>query len=265
MLLVIDVGNTETVLGVFDGGGTLSAHWRLSSTIHRTADECRIMLKMWAGEKGLSFADIGGVVISSVVPMLTGIFVDMVNKTFSIEPLIVSWETDTGLDIQIESPNTLGADRICNAVAGMARFGGPLVVVDFGTATTFDVVGENGAYLGGAIVLGLKTAAIELHRVAAMLPKVELVFPAHVIERNTETCMRSGIMWGTVAMIDGMIDKIMEEARWKSARIVGTGGLAAVIKQKSKRIECVEPFLTLEGMRLIHDRVAKQKKQGGKA
>jgi type III pantothenate kinase len=264
MLLAIDVGNTETVLGLFDQGGTLLAHWRLSSTVHRTADECRIMLRMWAVEKGLSFSDIGGAVISSVVPTLTGIFVDMVKKAFSVEPLIITWESDSGLSIQIESPSTLGADRICNAVAGMARFGGPLVVVDFGTATTFDVVSETGAYLGGAIVLGLKTAALELHRVAAMLPKVDLVFPPSVIEKNTETCMQSGIMWGTVAMVDGMIDKIMDEAGWKSVRVVGTGGLAAMIQEKSKRIECVDPFLTLEGMRLIFNRVTKTKKQGGK-
>jgi type III pantothenate kinase len=265
MLLVIDVGNTETVLGIFDDGGRLSAHWRLSSTIHRTADECRIMLRMWAEEKGLKLSEVDGAVISSVVPSLTGIFIEMTRQAFSIDPVQVTSQTDSGLVIQIESPETLGADRICNAVGGMARFGGPLVVVDFGTATTFDVVSEAGAYLGGAIVLGLKTSALELHRVAAKLPKVDLAFPPSVIGKNTETSMQSGILWGTVAMADGMIERIMNETGWKSARVVGTGGLAGIIQEKSKRIERVEPFLTLEGMRIIYHRVVKTKKQGGKA
>ena len=264
MLLVIDVGNTETVLGLFRGE-TLAAHWRLSSTVHRTADECRILLKMWADEKAMDLSGLRGAVLSSVVPSLTAVFTEMVEEGFGIKPVLVNSETETGLQIRIESPRTLGADRICNAVAGFVRFGGPLVVVDFGTATTFDVVSAEGEYLGGAIALGIKSAAMELHRVAAKLPKVDLVFPESTIGKTTETSMQSGILWGTAAMVDGMIERIAAETGCFDIRVVATGGLAGLLYGKSKRIRFVEPFLTLEGMRIIYHKMKGENHQGGKA
>lgn len=264
MLLAIDIGNTETVLGLFRGDA-LAAHWRISSSLHRTSDECRILLKMWAQEKGVAFSEIRGAVLSSVVPSLTSVFSEMVKQAFGIDPIEVDSETDTGLSILVESPRTLGADRICNAVAGFTRFSGPLVVVDFGTATTFDVVSQQGEYVGGVIVLGMKSAALELHRAAAKLPKVDLVFPKFVIGKTTESSMQSGILWGTVVLIDGLIDRIIEETGWTGLRVAATGGLAGLMQGKSKRIQFIEPFLTLEGMKIIYQRVKHRSKQGGQA
>jgi len=255
MLLVIDVGNTETVFGLY-AGDALKTHWRLSSHVNRTADESWILLRMWCDSQNLRAADIRGVVISSVVPNLTSVFSDMASRHLKTDPLIVSSETDTGLVILYDTPRTVGADRICNAVGGIARHGTPLVIVDFGTATTFDVISEKKEYLGGMICLGLRGAAQELHRVAAKLPRVDLVFPDSVVGRNTETSIQSGIMWGTSIMVDGLVNAIAAELGVPDLRAVATGGMAELISAKSRRIRSVEPFLTLEGMKLIHRRIA---------
>jgi type III pantothenate kinase len=254
MLLVIDVGNTETVFGLY-AGDELRTHWRFSSHVNRTADESWILLRMWCDSQSLRADDIRGVVISSVVPNLTSVFSDMASRHLKTDPLVVSSETDTGLLILYDTPRTVGADRICNAVAGVARFGAPLVVVDFGTATTFDVISGNKEYLGGLICLGLKGAAQELHRVAAKLPKVDLVFPGSIVGRNTETSIQSGIMWGTSIMVDGLIQAIAADIGVSDLTAVATGGMAELICAKSRTIRNVEPFLTLEGMRLIHRRI----------
>jgi len=259
MLLVIDVGNTETVFGIYQNE-ELIAYWRLSSKNQRTADECWIILKMWCETQSLSILDINGIVISSVVPLLASIFKEMSVRYLKLEPLIVSSSTNTGIEILYDTPRTVGADRICNAVAGFSHFGGPLIVVDFGTATTFDVISKNGKYLGGVIALGLKGASEELHRISAKLPRVDLEFPAFVVGKTTETSMQSGILWGTVALIDGMVEKIMNEMKWKNPKIIATGGIAPVLIEKSERIEHVEPHLTLEGMRLIYKRYSKKSK-----
>jgi type III pantothenate kinase len=255
MLLVIDVGNTETVFGLYEGDA-LKTHWRLSSHMNRTADESWILLRMWCDSQNLRAAEVRGVVISSVVPDLTSVFSDMASRHLKTEPLIVSCETDTGLAILYDTPRTVGADRICNAVAGVARFGAPLVIVDFGTATTFDVISEKKEYLGGLICLGLGGAAQELHRIAAKLPKVDLVFPDAVVGRNTETSIQSGIMWGAAIMVDGLVHAISEELGVGEIRAVATGGMAGLISAKSRSLRSVEPFLTLEGMKLIHQRIA---------
>lgn len=253
MLLVIDVGNTETVLGLYREK-TLISHWRMSSKVQRTSDECWILLKMWMDQVSESGSSIRGVAIASVVPSLTSVFSDMAHRHLGIDPLMIGADVDTGLVLLYDSPGTVGADRICNAVAGYHRFGGPLIVVDFGTATTFDVITEKGEYAGGVISLGLSGTAYELHRLAAKLPHVGLVFPSAVIGRNTEDSMRSGIMWGAVAMVDGMIQYIQNEMSWKEIQAVATGGAAACVAQKTQRVNRVEPDLTLEGMRLIYDR-----------
>jgi type III pantothenate kinase len=259
MLFVIDIGNTETVIGLFIKED-LKSHWRLASRIHRTADEYWIFIKAWCDEEGYSLSGLEGVVISSVVPTLTELFSKIVRIRLGLEPLIVQADSDTGLRNCYDIPSMVGADRICNAVAGYTRFGGPLIVVDFGTATTFDVVSGKGDYLGGIISLGLKGASQELHRIAAKLPRVELVFPPRIVGTRTETSIQSGIMWGTVALVDGMINKIQKEMNWSDVQVVATGGVAETVVEKSERIKIVEPFLTLYGMKIIYQRIGRNGK-----
>jgi len=210
MLLVVDIGNTEIIIGLYDND-VLKGHWRLSSIQPKTIDECFVLLNIWLGNDGFSEKDIKGMVISSVVPYFQYVFGDMARKKFNIEPVIISSELDTGIDILYDSPEMVGADRICNAVAGYSLYGGPLIVVDFGTATTFDVISKKGEYLGGVIALGLKGASQQLHLLAAKLPRVELEFPGTIVGTNTEDSMKSGIMWGTVSLIDGVVKKILQE------------------------------------------------------
>lgn len=260
MLLVIDVGNTETVFGIYQKD-TLLTHWRLSSPMYRTMDETWILLNGWCQLKQITVSQVRGVVISSVVPNLTSMLVEMTRKYLEIDPLVVSAEIDTGLVIRYETPKTVGADRICNAVGGIHRFGAPLVVVDFGTAITLDVISEHREYLGGIICLGLKAAAHQLHTVAAKLPRVELAFPKFVIGRDTETSIQSGLLWGTVTMIDGLIERIANELQISSIRAIATGGQAGLIAPYCRSIETVEPFLTLEGMKTIYNHIKSQKQR----
>lgn len=254
MLLVVDAGNTEIVFGLYEEEN-LSAHLRLSSKPDRTSDEYWILLKTWCENRGFSLSNVEGVVISSVVPSLTTVFEKISSNYIKMKPLVITAETDTGLKILYETPQTVGADRICNAVAGHILYGTPLIVVDFGTATTFDVISEKGEYLGGVITLGLRGITQELHRLTAKLPKVDLVFPHTVVGRTTETSIQSGIMWGSVVVVDGMVNRIIKEMKWEKAHVVSTGGMASTVVEKSDRIQAVEPFLTLEGMRFIFQRI----------
>jgi len=255
MLMVIDVGNTETVFGLYEGN-RLKTHWRMSSAPYRTPDECWIFCKFWLESESTRLPEVEGVVISSVMPFLTTVLTRMCEKRLGKTPLIITAEIDSGMQILYDSPRDVGADRICDAVAGFQKYGGPLIVIDFGTATTFDVVSETGAYLGGAIALGLHGASNELHRLAAKLPRVELQFPDRVVGDNTEKSMQSGIMWGTISMIDGMIERIEHEMKWKKAKVIATGGLAESLSGRLSRIDHLEPFLTLDGMRLLYERIS---------
>jgi len=259
VILAIDIGNTETVVGIYQSD-RLIGHWRLSSNTPKTADECWILLSTWCRLKEISLSHMQGVVISSVVPSLTSVFKEVSKKYFKMDPLMVSSEIETGLEIQYDSPRTVGADRICNGVAGYEKYGGPLIVVDFGTATTFDVISENKAYLGGVIALGVQGASQELHRLAAKLPRVELVFPSSVVGRTTEASIQSGILWGTVALVDGVVDRIKNEMGWQETNVIATGGIAALIVNQSKQIQKVEPFLTLEGMKILFEENEKKQK-----
>ena len=254
MLLVVDIGNTEIVIGIYDNDN-LKGHWRLSSSQQKTIDECWGLLHIWLKSGGFSNNDIKGIVISSVVPYYQYVFKDMAKKIFNIEPVIISSKLDTGIEILYDSPEMVGADRICNAVAGYFLYGGPLIVVDFGTATTFDVVSKKGEYLGGVIALGLKGASQQLHKLAAKLPRVELEYPARVVGSNTESSIQSGIMWGTVSLVDGMIKKILNEKKWEKAHLIATGGMASDIVKHSETLKEASPFLTLEGMRIIYKRI----------
>ncbi|MBP1691096.1 MAG: coaX [Bacteroidetes bacterium] len=255
MLLAIDIGNTHTVIGVYDGE-TLVADWRLASVTHRTADENWLTIKSFCLDASIDPARITAVGISSVVPDLTFVYEHLARKHFRVEPLTVSGTLDLGMRILYHDPSAVGADRLCNAVAGFAKYGGPLIIIDFGTATTYDVLSAQGDYLGGVITLGLESMASELHRRAAKLPRVELRFPPQAIGQDTVASMQAGIMLGTVDALEGMIGRIRAELG-AQARVIATGGLARVVAQHTKSIERVEPSLVLDGIRLICARAGK--------
>ncbi|MBM4161263.1 MAG: type III pantothenate kinase [Ignavibacteria bacterium] len=256
MLLAIDIGNTHTVFGVYEKD-RLITDWRVTSMLQRTEDEVGTQVQLFLKEAGIPPRKIDGVGISSVVPNLTDIFSAMAEKYFHVQPLLVSPALDLGFSIHYDDPNSVGADRLCNAVAGHARFGGPLIIIDFGTATTYDVVAANGDYLGGVISPGIETSAVDLHRRAAKLPKVELRFPKAVIGRDTVSSMQAGILLGAVDAMEGMVGRIQAEIvkqEGKKARVVATGGFARLMARHSTVIsECV-PSLVLDGVRLVYER-----------
>jgi type III pantothenate kinase len=253
MLLAIDIGNTHTVLGVF-AGDRLIADWRISSSANRTADETWLTIKSLCDQANIRTESIHQVGISSVVPDLTGVYETIASKYLHCNPLNVTSELGLGVSIRYKDPSAVGADRLCNAVAGFHKYGGPLIIIDFGTATTFDVVSERGDYLGGVICLGLESSASELHRRAARLPKIDLVFPSTVIGQDTVSSMQAGVMIGTVETVEGIVRRIRKELG-TPARVIATGGLSAVVAQHTAMIEACEPALVLEGIRLIISRV----------
>jgi len=253
-LVVVDAGNTETVIGIFRDG-RLCGPWRLASDAERTADEYWLLLGLLAREAGIAPGDLAGMSIGSVVPPISTAFRDVGEKRLGVKTLVVTGETDAGIRVRVDTPREVGADRIANAVAAYRLYGGPCVVVDLGTATTFDVVSPRGDYLGGAIAPGLMTSSRDLFRRAARLSAVDLVFPGRVIGRNTADSMRSGILYGTVGQIDGIIARMRREWR-RDFTVLGTGGLAGLIAGRSAEIDKVVPDLTLQGLRLIFDRVS---------
>jgi len=253
VLLAIDVGNTHTVIGLYEGE-RLVADWRIASLTHRTADENWLAIKSFCTEAGIQPSDISGVGISSVVPDLTDIFEAMARKYLRVEPVTVSASLNLGIKILYKDPTAVGADRICNAIAGFRKYGGPLIIIDFGTATTYDVVSKEGDYLGGVITLGLESSAAELHRRAAKLPKIELHFPSSVIGQETVSSMQAGIMFGTVDAIEGIVRRIQKELGEQS-RVIATGGLSGIMASHTGIIEAVEPSLVLDGIRLIYGKV----------
>ena len=252
MLLAIDIGNTHTVLGVFDKNQLLS-DWRISSAIARTEDECWLAVKLFLENGNIKPKRIRGVGISSVVPNLTDIFQAMIRKYFNVEPLTVSADSKLGMEIRYDDPNAVGADRLCNAVAGFGKYGGPLIIIDFGTATTYDVISDSGAYLGGIISPGMEIAAADLHRRSAKLPKIDLHFPQKVIGTDTISSMQSGVLYATVDAMEGMIQRI-KDVVGKEAKVVATGGYAKLIEEHSRGIDYLEPSLVLDGVRLIYER-----------
>lgn len=255
MLLAIDIGNTHIVLGLYQGEKLLS-HWRISSSIPRTEDEYWVLIKTLCQGWDLDVKAIKGVIISSVVPNLATIFDKISREFLDIDPVVVDHTLDLGIKILYKDPGAVGADRICNAVAGFEKYGGPLIIVDFGTATTLDVISAKGEYLGGIIAPGVETSASELFKRAAKLPRVELKFPGELIGRDTESAMQSGIMYGAVEQVDGLVGRIKQEIG--QAEVVATGGLASLVVEKSKTIDKVEPFLTLEGLKIIYNRVERK-------
>lgn len=258
MLLAIDVGNTDTVIGIYRGE-TLAADWRMASLTHRTVDENWLTIRSFCTEASIPLDSIDGVGISSVVPDLTGVFESLARKYFRVEPVTVTAALDLGIRVLYTDPSGVGADRLCNAIAGFAKYGGPLVVIDFGTATTFDVISASGDYMGGVITLGLESTAAELHRRAARLPKIELRFPSSVIGKETEASMQSGVMFGAVDAVEGTIRRIATELGTKP-KVIATGGLSTVIAAHTNVIEACEPSLVLDGVRMIYERVKKNRR-----
>lgn len=251
MLLVFDIGNTNIVLGAYEGEELLQ-HWRVSTDRQKTGDEYGMLINNLFAYGGLSIRDISEVIISSVVPPLVVPLVKMCQRYFKVEPLVVGPGIKTGIFIKYENPREVGADRIVNAVAAHHKYSGPLIIVDFGTATTFCAISENGDYLGGAISPGIGISTEALFQRAAKLPRIELVKPKTVICRNTVTSMQSGIIFGFVGQVEGIVRRMKEELG-QDAYVIATGGLANLIAQETTIINSVEHFLTLEGLRIIYN------------
>ena len=252
MLLAADVGNTHTVLGLFKGA-TLLADWRVATRHNMTCDELGVLWRSLLMQADLADRTLEGMIVSSVVPDLDGAIALTGSKYFDQQTLFVGPGIKTGLPILYENPHEVGADRIVNAVAAKERYGVPVVVLDFGTGTTFDVVSANGEYMGGIIAPGLGVSAEALFSKAARLHRVEVRRPENVIGRNTEESLRAGLYYGYLAMVEGLIARITESLD-QPTPVVATGGLADVFADDLKVLHAVDPGLTLEGLRLIWDR-----------
>lgn len=252
MLLVMDVGNTNTVMGVYDGR-RLVVSWRLTSRREQTADEYGVFTQALLRGQGIEPRAIRDIVISTVVPPVQPILEEMCGKYFGLHPYLVEPAENAPLPILVENPREIGADRIANAVAGIALYGPPLIVIDFGTATTFDCISPRGEFLGGAIAPGITTAAEALFAKAARLFRVELARPKEVIGRNTVTNIQSGLIYGYAGLVDGLVERLRAEMEG-DPKVVATGGLAPLIHQVAQTIHEVNLDLTLEGLRIIHER-----------
>ncbi len=251
MLLVININNTNTMLGLYRNK-TWVANWRIASNRSKLPDEYAILLKNLFDFASLSWKDISGVALASVVPPLTTTFVDMCKRFLGCNPLVVTNEINTGIKVLIDYPAEVGSDRILNALSTHRRHGSPAIVVDFGTATTFDAISADGDYIGGAITPGLGIAAEALFGRTAKLPRIELVAPPAAIGRNTVHAMQSGLILGYVGLIEGLVARIRAELGG-CAKVIATGGLAPMVAKETDIIDTVDQMLTLEGLRLIFD------------
>ncbi len=250
MLLAVDVGNTNVAFALFDGE-RLAADWRVTSHRERTADEVAVELRQLFSLRGLELSVVTGVVISSVVPNLNAALIEASRRYLKHEPVMVGPGVKTSVRIRAENPKEVGADRIANALAAYTKYGGPVVVIDFGTAVTYDAINADGDYLGGAIAPGVEISLDALVSQTAMLRRVEPVAPDSVIGRNTVTSIQSGLVWGFVAQVEGMVARMVKELGG-SARVIATGGQASLVAGLTHVIEATDPLLTLEGLRLIY-------------
>ena len=250
MLLVIDAGNTNIVLGIYDGEQLLR-NWRISTDKSKSADEYGILFNNLLVLTGIGLANITDIIISSVVPTLTGVLERLSLNYFGIKPHLVGPGIKTGMPIHYDNPKEVGADRIVNAVAGFEKFKTSLIIVDFGTATTFDYVNGKGEYCGGAIAPGLMISMEALFQKASKLPWVEIVKPPGVIAKNTVNSMQAGIYYGYIGLVDEIVGRMKRESR-ENPKVIATGGLAGLIAPESKTIDAVEEYLTLEGLRILY-------------
>lgn len=251
MLLAVDIGNTSIKLGVFKGE-ELHTTWHMSTSIHRMVDEYAALLLTLLHHRGLNIADIKEVALCSVVPPLIATFDELFKRYFHVSPLVVGAGIKTGVRIRMDNPREVGTDRIVNAAAAHHLYGGPIIIADLGTATTFDTVSKEGDYLGGAIAPGITTGAEALSTRTAMLPRVELIPPKRAIGTNTITAMQSGIVFGYVGLIEGIVSRIQRELGVKT-KVVATGGYAELLAKETPVFDVINPDLTLIGLRFIYE------------
>jgi type III pantothenate kinase len=248
-LFCVDIGNTNVVMGLYEGED-LVAHWRIATDPRRMADEYAMLILDLFERSGLDRSTVEDVIVASVVPPLTGIFEKLSRRYFDRGPLVVDAQVHTGVRIRIDSPGEVGADRIVNAVAAYRRYGGPACVVDLGTATTFDVLSAEGDYMGGAIAPGIGIAAEALFQRTAKLPRIDLVRPPSAIGKDTVQAMQSGLLFGYVGLVEGLVARFRAEMG-AEMKVIATGGLAALIAAETGVVDVVDPWLTLEGLQLI--------------
>jgi len=256
VLLVVDIGNTNVSLGIYDygpDGSELSNHWRLTTHRELTSDELAISIRALFSHEGRHTDEVTDVIISSVVPPLLPIWERVFEKLFDAAPLVVGPGVRTGMPVRYENPREVGADRIVNAVAAFELYGGPIIAVDFGTATTFDCVSAQGEYLGGVITPGIHISMEALFERASKLHRVEIAKPRTVIGKTTTGALQSGLLYGYAGMVDSMVERIRGELG-SEARVIATGGLARLISSESASIERVDPFLTLIGLRILFEK-----------
>jgi type III pantothenate kinase len=258
MLLTLDVGNSNTVLGLFKSGSEeLVTHWRISTLRTQTADEYGVLFLNLFAMRKVDPAEVTAIVVSSVVPPLDSTLRQVCERYFNIKAMFVEPGIKTGMPILVDNPAEVGADRLVNSVAAFARFGGPCIVVDFGTATTFDYISAKGEYMGGVITPGLAISAEALFARAAKLSRVDVKKPAKVVGTNTVTCIQSGLYYGYIGLVDGILEKMLQETQTPdlpTAKIVATGGLARLIAGDSRYIDTIDDMLTLDGLRMIYER-----------
>ena len=252
MLLALDVGNTNVHLGVFRGEELL-AHWDISNNRERTPDELALTLTQLLAARGIAAAEVGTAAVACVVPQVTETIVEALRRAFQLEPFVLRPEDADGVLVRYEDPREVGADRVANAVGGFLRYGGPLIVVDFGTATTFDAVDARGGYVGGAIAPGLQISIDALFQRAARLPRIALVRPAAAIGRNSAASMQAGIIFGYAGLVEALVGRIARELGGTPA-VVATGGLAELIVRETGLVLTVDQHLTLEGLRVLAGR-----------
>lgn len=251
MFLAIDIGNTNITLGLYKGE-TLGPRWRLSTVHERMPDEYGLQLVGLFDHAGLKLDDVTAIALASVVPPLTGTWVELCKTYLNREPLVVEAGVKTGVKILIDEPRQVGADRIVDVAAAHKLYGGPACIVDFGTATTFDAVSSDGDYLGGAIAPGIGIAADALFRRAAKLPRVDLVRPPSAIGKNTVHAMQSGLLFGYVGLVEGLVARF-RAGLGPTMKVIGTGGLAELLAKETDAIQIVAPWLTLDGLRMIYE------------
>lgn len=250
MLLVFDVGNTNIVLGLYDGDKMIY-HWRAATNELKTADEYAASLGMMFQLDGVTFAMVTDIIISSVVPPVNPTLEYLCRRYFHVEPMMVGTGMKTGLNILYDNPRELGADRIVNAVAGITLYGGPLIIIDLGTATTFCVIDEKKRYLGGAVTPGIGISMEALFQRASKLPRIELTPASSVICKNTVSAMQSGIYYGAIGQVDGIVRRMKKEMGYKEIKVIATGGLADLIASQSETIDVIDPLLTLKGLYIL--------------